>query len=164
MLMFYLGDDRYALESRRVIEVIPRISLKTLHHAPECMPGLFNYRSHLVPVIDLCHLIRGNPCRPHLSTRVILVNYHTRDASDKTLSADDDLPSHILGLMVERITGTFHRRETEVFNSGIRIDSAPYLGEMIADDQGMIQCLNVGHLLPESQRNYLLTAYDKVNR
>lgn len=165
MLMFYLGDDRYTLDSKQVIEVIPRVALKPLHHAPECMPGLFNYRSHLVPVIDLCHLIRNQPCRPHLSSRIILINYQPQETSNHgqgQTSDENTLPSQILGLMVERVTGTFRKHETEVFNSGIQIDSAPYLGEMIADDQGMIQCLRVNHLLPESQRNYLLSPQENL--
>ena len=167
MLLFCVGDDRYALESKRVIEVIPKMALKTLHHAPDYMPGLFNYRSHLVPVIDLCYLIRGSPCRSYLSTRIILVNYQNADApsgvSVAPLQQEASFPtlaenyserirsSNILGLMAERVTGTFHKQETELFDSGIKVDTAPYLGEMIADGQGMIQCIQLKSLLPESQ-------------
>ncbi|MBD2774162.1 chemotaxis protein CheW [Iningainema sp. BLCCT55] len=159
MLLFYVGNDRYALESKLVIEVIPKVELKKLHNAPNYMPGLFNYRNRLVPVIDLCHLIGGHPCSSHLSTRIILVNYQGETA----LSLQETLPenylaptSHtkILGLMAERITGTLRKQETELFDSGIQVDAAPYLGEMIADGQGMIQCIHVEHLLPDSQKKF----------
>lgn len=162
MLLFYVGDDRYALESKQVIEVIPKVALKTLHQAPNYMPGLFNYRSRLVPVIDLCHLIRGNSCRSYLSTRIILVNYQAPTEVDEgkspafTENYASTRPSNILGLMTERVTGTFRKQETEQFDSRIQVDTAPYLGEMIADEQGMIQCINVESLLLESQVNYLL--------
>jgi chemotaxis-related protein WspB len=149
MLLFYIGEDRYALETKRVVEVLPMVKLKALHHAPEYIPGLFNYRSHLVPVIDLCHLIRGSPCSSHLSTRIILVNYQgCREPSDRS--------SQILGLMAERVTDTLNKPETEFVDPGIKLDAAPYLGEMITDEQGMIQCVRVEYLLPESQQINLL--------
>ncbi|WP_445305109.1 MULTISPECIES: chemotaxis protein CheW [unclassified Microcoleus] len=39
------------MDSRRLIEVVPTLTLKKLHRAPEYIPGFFNYRGHLVPVI-----------------------------------------------------------------------------------------------------------------
>jgi Chemotaxis signal transduction protein len=52
MLLFDVWDDRYATDSRRVVEVVPTLTLKKLHSAPEYLPGLFNYRGHLVPIVD----------------------------------------------------------------------------------------------------------------
>lgn len=154
MLLFYVGDDRYALDSRRVVEVVPTVALKKLHSAPPYIPGLFNYRGHLVPVIDLCHMIQGTPARPYLSTRIVLVNCQLPDTSEGN---SDNLHSPlILGLMAERVTETLSKPETEFVSPGIKIDSTPYLGEMIADDRGMIQFVRVEHLLPESHKNELL--------
>ena len=62
MLLFDVWDDRYATDSRRVVEVVPTLTLKKLHSAPEYLPGLFNYRGHLVPAIDLSQMIqKGRP-------------------------------------------------------------------------------------------------------
>lgn len=154
MLLFYIGEDRYAINCRRVVEVVPRVTLKKLHHAPEYVSGLFNYRSHLVPVIDLRQLIQGNSCRPHLSTRIVLVNSQRRDSADG--NSYDTSPSHILGLIAERVTETLNKPEAEFVDPGIKMDAAPYLGEMIADERGMIQLIRVEYLLPESQRSHLL--------
>lgn len=143
MLLFYIGDDRYALECRQVVEVVPRVALKKVHHAPDYIAGLFNYRNLIVPVMDLCHLIRGVPCRPNLSTRIILVNYPDRDQTIQ-----------VLGLMAERVTETLNKPETE-FVPGITVDAAPYLGKLIKDEQGMIQCIRLEYLLPSPQA-YLL--------
>ncbi|WP_333469774.1 chemotaxis protein CheW [Microcoleus sp. herbarium12] len=154
MLLFYVGDDRYALDSRRVVEVVPTVTLKKLHSAPEYISGLFNYRGHLVPVIDLCQMLQGTAARPYLSTRIVLVNCQFPDTSDGN---GGSLPGPvILGLMAERVTETLDKPETEFVSPGIKIDNTPYLGEMIADDRGMIQFVRVEHLLPESQKTYLL--------
>ena len=143
MLLFYIRDDRYALECHQVVEVVPMVALKKLHHVLDYVAGLLNYRGRIVPVIDLCHLIRGERCRSQLSTRIILVNYKS---CDQTV--------HILGLMAERVIETLDKPETE-FIEGTAINAVPYLGKLIIDEQGMIQCLRVEHLLP-LQPAYLL--------
>ena len=154
MLLFYVGDDRYALDSRRVVEVVPTVTLKKIHNAPEYISGLFNYRGHLVPVIDLCQMIQGREARAYLSTRIVLVNCQLPDNSKG--NGDGLRGPLILGLMAERVTETLDKPETEFVSPAIKIDSTPYLGEMIADDRGMIQFVRVEHLLPESQKTYLL--------
>jgi chemotaxis-related protein WspB len=145
MLLFYVGNDLYALDSSQVVEVIPRVMLRKIHHAPDYVAGLFNYRGAIVPVIDLCHLIQGNPSRSHLSTRIIMVNY-----------AGKDNAKHCLGLMAERVTETLDKPDTELVDSGLQMDNAPYLGEMIMDEKGMIQRIRLEHLLSDSQQLYLL--------
>ncbi|MBW4635301.1 MAG: chemotaxis protein CheW [Iphinoe sp. HA4291-MV1] len=157
MLLFYIKNDRYALESRRVVEVVPKVALKTLHHAPDSIAGLLNYRNRLVPVIDLCRLIQGTPCRPLFSSRIILVNYQSRNDDSPTGSSYTSQPtSYILGLMAERVTDTFRKQETQHFVPGMKVDTTPYLGEMITDAQGMIQCLQLDEILPERERSFLL--------
>ena len=154
MLLFYVGDDRYALDSRRVVEVVPTVALKKLHGAPEYIPGLFNYRGHLVPVIDLCHMIQGTPARPYLSTRIVLVNCQLPDTS---FANSDNLHSPlILGLMAERVTETMNKPETELIPPTITVDASAYLGGIINDEKGMIQYLRIENLLPDSHQAYLL--------
>nr|WP_236505710.1 chemotaxis protein CheW [Tychonema sp. BBK16]MCF6373283.1 chemotaxis protein CheW [Tychonema sp. BBK16] len=154
MLLFYVGDDRYSLDSRRVVEVVPTVTLKKIHQAPDYIPGLFNYRGRLVPVIDLCHLIQGTHCRAYLSTRIVLVNCQSQDASDAN---NPSQKPQILGLMAERVTETLNKPESEFISPAIKVDASPYLGEIITDDRGMIQFVRVEHLLPASdQQTYLL--------
>jgi chemotaxis-related protein WspB len=140
LLVFYLGDERYALEGSRVVEVIPMVTLRRLPHAPDHVAGLFNYRGGVVPVIELGQLIQGRPCHPCLSTRIILVT---------CVSPRDQTP-HTLGLMAERVTETIQKSKADLVPSGIAVKEAPYLGEIILDEGGMIQCVHLDHLLPES--------------
>jgi chemotaxis-related protein WspB len=155
LLLFYAGDERYALETKRVVEVVPLIALKKLHHAPEYVAGLFNYRGQIVPVIDLCLLIQGTPCRGHLSTRIIMVNYLGSHVSN---SSSSEHQPHLLGLMAERVTDTLNKAESDFVAPGIAVDTAPYLGEILTDEKGMIQFVRIDKLLPESQLINLLPA------
>ncbi|PHM10728.1 chemotaxis protein CheW [Nostoc sp. 'Peltigera malacea cyanobiont' DB3992] len=149
MLLLNIGNERYAIESRQVVEVIPLVVLKSLPHQPEHIAGVFNYRGRIVPVIDLCQLMRGKPSSEYLSTRIVLVNYW--GSNNAELKAP-----YILGLMTEQVVETLHKSESEFVDPNIQIDTAPYLGKMIVDDQGMIQCLRIEYLLSEAQQVNLL--------
>ncbi|MBD2448284.1 purine-binding chemotaxis protein CheW [Nostoc sp. FACHB-152] len=148
LLLFYINNQRYALASQQVIEVLPLVSLNILPHAPDYFAGVFNYRGQVVPVLDLCQLMSGKPCSQHLSSRIILVNYWGGDVAK----------SSVVGLMAERVVETLHKSNTELVDTNVQIGAAPYLGKMILDEQGMIQCLRIEYLLSESEQVYLLPA------
>ena len=146
MLLFYVSKDLYALESSRVVEVIPRVALRKVHHVPEYVAGLFNYRGKIVPVIDLCHLIRSTSSRLCLSTRIIMVSYPNQHDRQQ-----------YLGLIAEKITETLNKPETAFVDSGIRVKEAPYLGGMLMDEKGIIQRIHLEQLFADVQNTYLLT-------
>ena len=145
ILLFYVGDERYALLGRQVVEVISLVELKTLAQSPNYVAGLLHYRGKIIPAIDLCQLIAGKPYHPYLSTRIIVVNY-----------SGDEQATYLLGLIAERVTDTLDIKESDVVDSGIQVDAAPYLGAIVTDERGMIQCIQVESLITESQRKYLL--------
>ena len=73
VLTFQIGDNRLALDVRRVREVVPRVRLRPVSGAPAWLAGVFVYRGRVVPVLDLHRLAGGGECPPHLSSRIILV-------------------------------------------------------------------------------------------
>ncbi len=144
MLLFYIGKDSYAIESSRVVEIIPRVPLRKINHVPDYIAGLFNYRGKIAPVIDLCHLIQGKPSGFKLSTRIIMVS-----------SSTNDNRLQYLGLMAERVIKTLNKPETELVNSDARMNVAPYLGGMILDQNGMIQRIHLDQLFTDARHLYL---------
>ncbi|MDJ0508189.1 MAG: chemotaxis protein CheW [Crocosphaera sp.] len=145
LLIFHLGDERYAIDSKQIVEIIPQLDLRKLYQAPKYVAGVFNYRSKIVPAIDLCYLIGDYPCRHCLSTRIIIVNYPLPDGRTR-----------YLGLMAERVTDTLYKPESEWISTEVNSDLAAYLGEMIPEKDGMIQRLRVDRLLSDGQRTWLL--------
>lgn len=143
-ILFSIGDDRYALDSSHVVEVVPRVELWPVPKAPPYVAGLFRYRGQLVPVLDLCQLMKNQPCPVRLSTRILLVHY-----------PDDDGTPHILGLMVERVTDTLTSHDVTFAPTGITADDTPYVGEVATDEHGMIHRLRVETLLPAPVRGAL---------
>ncbi len=146
MLILSVGDDLYALDTSKVVEIIPRVILRKLHQVPDYVAGLFNYRGMIVPVIDLCQLIQNQPSRSYLSTRIIVVNYVGKDNIKRWL-----------GLMAEKVTETLNQPNIDVVDTANLLNEAPYLGEMIMDEKGMIQQIRLEYLLLDSEHKYLLT-------
>ncbi len=70
-LVFHIGHERYALKATEVAEVLPRLPLKPIAHAPLWVAGIFAHRGAMVPVIDLSALTFGEPAQARTSTRLV---------------------------------------------------------------------------------------------
>lgn len=128
MLLFNIGDDTYACESEPIVEVVPRVKLKKIPHAPDCLAGLMNYSGMPVPVIDLCQLILQRPANPQMHTRIIIVKSpHSSD------------PHQLIGLIVERATKTIERDDASFIESGVKFKLYSYLGGVSHDQDEAIQ-------------------------
>jgi chemotaxis-related protein WspB len=145
-LLLQLGTERYALDARRIVEVVPMVNLRPLPHAVDYVAGLFDYRGVLVPVIDLCRLTSARNCGAFLTTRIVLVDY-----------PDDQGEPHILGLLAEQVTETVKLKETEFQNAGVDVPDAPYLGDVIKIGDNLVQRLEIEQLLPDELRTLLFT-------
>jgi chemotaxis-related protein WspB len=144
MLLFNLGDSRYAIPAREVIEIAPRVRLEPLARTPEYVAGLLNYRGDHVPVLDLCRLVKERGCSDSLTTRIILV--HFAGANGKSLT---------LGLIAEAVTETLAMEDIAFSDTGVNLDEAPFLGEAAHSSQGLVRKLNVTDLLPRHLQTQL---------
>ena len=89
LLTFTAGPNRYAVDVRRVVEVVPRVELQSVPHAPAILAGLLEYRGKVVPVIELGLLLGTRPSQDCLSTRIILVHDTPGDQNAKCQAWDD---------------------------------------------------------------------------
>ncbi len=145
-LLFQLGNDRYALEASRVVEVVPLLALKQFPQAPRGVAGIFNYRGRPVPAVDLSDLTLGRPASERLSTRIIIVKY-----------PDQRGGHHLVGLVAEHATEMLRKDSKEFVDAGVRIGQAPYLGPLLMDPKGVIQWVHEQRLLSDDLRNLLFS-------
>lgn len=143
-LLFQLGKDRYALDVRQVVEVLPRVAVKAIPLAPASVSGAFNYRGTTVPLIDLSQLALGRAAAERLSTRIVVVHY-----------PDAFGVPRLLGLLAENVTETFKRAASDFADAGVDIPDAPWLGRVASDDAGLVQWVEVEHLLGAELRELL---------
>ena len=143
-LLFELGKDRYALEARQVVEVLPLLEFKRIPRAIPGLAGLFNYHGNAIPLIDLTELSLGRPSQAKMSTRIIVTNY-----------VNDSGERHPIGVLAERVTETIRRAESDFKASGVAAENARFLGPVLVENSHIIQRVDVHRLLPEGLQNQL---------
>ncbi len=120
-MQFKVNDNRYLLDVKNVVEIIPFANLKRILKSSAYVAGLLNYRGDAVPVIDVCYLMSNKPCEPKLSSRIAMVNYK------------DDNHSVCIGLLIEHLTETVRYNEDDFSDPGIILKESPYLGRGYVD-------------------------------
>ena len=147
-LVFNVGNERYALKATEVAEVLPRLPLKPIAHAPAWVAGIFAHRGAMVPVIDLSALTFGTPAQARTSTRLVLVNYQP----------DALTPARWLGLILEQATDTLRCDPAEFQPYGLDNRQARYLGPVREDERGLMQWIGVADLLTADVQALLFAA------
>ena len=137
LLLFMVGGDRYGMDITDVVEVIPFIPLKKLSHTPNYVAGVFNYRGLAVPVIDVSMLISGKPAQNYFSTRLVIINYPLPNGGRR-----------LVGLITEHATETIKTSPSDFISSGLSIKGNEYLGRIMMNEKGMVQCIEISRLLP----------------
>lgn len=131
VLKFRVLGVSYAIAVRRVVEVVPRVELRTLPHAPNHLVGLLHYRGGAVPIVDLGLLMGSEPCRDRLGTRIILVEGQ----------ATEGRSARLFGLVAEHVDDVEALDEARQAVSGVGLSDAPYLGAVYETDLGLLQIL-----------------------
>jgi chemotaxis-related protein WspB len=137
-ISFQLGEGQYALPLRDLVEVLPLLSMREAPHAPDYISGIINYRGHVVPVLDLCQLALGRPCRERMSTRLLVLRSQLAGRTDR-----------LLALMVERAVSEVQLDPATLKPSPLRIDETPYLKGLAASASGLLQLVDISQLLQE---------------
>jgi len=175
LLTFTAGPNRYAVDVVRVVEIVPRVKLRPIPHAPAFLAGLLGYRGHVVPVIDLGLLLDVAPCRDRLSTRIILVNDapggHNRGRQDRDESvgvtghspSDQERDPNLLGLVAEQVSDLTHIRPEQVMPAPVHLPQTPYLDAIIQTDQGILQLIAVEKVRNASLRGVSLRQVLELN-
>ena len=142
VLVFHIGDDRYGLRLAAIVRVLPLLELKQLPLTPDYVAGLMDLHGEPVPVIDLSRLAGLAPAALQVDTRIVVVDYHAPDGG-----------SHVLGLMASRVRGIAEVDQEQLGDSGVA--TAPFLGQVASDADGMLQLIELEHLLPAEVRALL---------
>lgn len=147
-LLFRMEGDRYALDAREVVEVLPLLRLKRIPEAPEWVAGVFSHRGVLVPVLDLCAMAFGRAALARTSTRIVLVEYRARQDREPVW----------LGLILEQATDTLRCDPAEFQPYGLDNRQARYLGPVREDERGLMQWIGVADLLTADVQALLFAA------
>ncbi len=168
LLILKAGANRYAIDVVRIVELVPRVELRVIPHAPPFLAGLLGYRGKVIPVIDLGLLLNGAPCLDRLSTRIILVNDSPGDQNRGTgpTGWSDENPGHspkdpvrnvsLLGLIGEEVSDLVDVRPDQVAPAPVQLAQAPFLDAIVQTDAGIVQLIAVERIRESSLRDHIL--------
>jgi chemotaxis-related protein WspB len=137
VLTFEIGQERLALDVRRVREVVPRVRLRPAAGAPAWLAGLFVYRGQVLPVIDLHRLAGAGECPPHLSSRIIVVP-HRHDGEER-----------LVGLLAAAVAEVRAIDPPGRPSLGLTEPGRPDLGSPLVEGGAVLRLLDLDRLLPE---------------
>ena len=143
VLLFHIGRDRYGLPLAGIVRVLPLLELKQLPLTPDYVAGLMDLHGTPVPVIDLSRLAGLPAAAAQFDTRIVVVDY--RAPGGETM--------HALGLLASQVRGIADIDTLQLEDSGVA--TVPFLGQVASDADGIVQLVELEHLLPPDVRALL---------
>lgn len=137
LLTFSVAGQAYAIESRKVIEVLPAVGARPIPHSPAYVRGIFTYRGRLVPLIDLGLRLAAGNLAERLSTRVIVVELGERAGEPR-----------LLGLVAENVISICSSDQVEASLAPLDVRDSAFLGQILRIGGRTIQMIVADHLLP----------------
>jgi chemotaxis-related protein WspB len=140
LLTFTVAGQDYAIESRRVIEVLPLVPGRPIPCMPSYVLGVFTYRGSLVPLVDLGRRLAGSSPEPRLSTRVVVVEF-----------VPPAMPDHApvrLGLIAGNVITIRPAGASDTMLPALALPDAPFLGAILQVAGRTVQVVRIEHLLP----------------
>jgi chemotaxis-related protein WspB len=146
LLLFKIGEEHFAMATRQVRKVVPRVALTRIPSAPDFAAGLMNYRGALIPVVDLCRLATGKSSALKISTRIILVDYTLADGRPD-----------ILGLLAEHVVETVTSKQPLLPSAAVKLDDLHDRPATLMQSTDVIQLFDLHRMLPTQEVNALFT-------
>jgi len=138
LLTFTVAGEPYAIEARRVVEVLPLVPARPIPSTPVYIRGVFTYRGSLVPLVDMARRLADRPLTERLSTRVIVVDYHPPAGGG----------AGRLGLVAENVIAIVAAERAETSLPALELEAAPFLGRILRIDGRTVQVVEIDRLLP----------------
>jgi chemotaxis-related protein WspB len=155
-LVFELDGERYALDAREIVRVLPLQPVRAFAGTPPYIAGVIDHDGAPVPVVDLAMLALGRPSRALMSTRLVLVNDGASGVGTSGGDAADiDTPPRCLALLLESATRTQTLDADAFAEGGIATPEARWLGPVASDAHGFVQWVKVDQLLDARVRALL---------
>jgi chemotaxis-related protein WspB len=145
-LTFSIGSVRYAVDTRMVLQVVPRVALRRVPGTAAYVMGLLDQGGTVCPVVDLGMRLENRPCASRLSTRIIVAQIEHQG---------QPVP---LGLVAEGVTdvreveGSAPAAEPRTVSPAAVGD---LLGPVVRVGDELVQWIEVSRVLSDDERDWL---------
>jgi chemotaxis-related protein WspB len=160
VLLFQVGNQRYAIDACVVTEVIPAVPLRPVPGTAAPVAGLLDYRGHVVPVVDLCRLFGEGSCPSLMSSRIAVCDLVVAGA----VATDVPDAERWAGVLAERLTRVGDvDPDASGTHPGPRTPEVPALGRVLRDEEGLLQLVTVSQLIPADVLSSLAAGNDEAS-
>jgi len=132
MLLFSVGEERYAIQSHHVVEIVPKVHLKEIPHVPPYIMGMLNFRGEPVPIVDICKLLKDRPTSSQYHSRIIVLKITTKEKGDC-----------LFGILAEKVTETANYNPEDFFSGGVELKDTPYLQGVLTEGKEEIRYIAI---------------------
>lgn len=135
-LLVRIADARFAIEARRIVEILPLLDVQRFVREVAGITGVLDYRSGLIPVIDLAQIGTRTASARRFGTRIVVVRGAGLEGAAE----------RVVGLIAEGATelATFDPGE---FQSAGLATQDPYAGPIARDPGGSVRRLDLERLI-----------------
>jgi chemotaxis-related protein WspB len=147
LIMCRANVNRYAIDSRHVSEVLPRVVLHPLAQSAPWLAGLLIHRGSATPVVDLVQLAAGSPCANRLSSRIVILQTELRGIVRR------------VGVLAEQVG--IRECDDVTGQSHDHASGSTALGTLFLDEQGPFELVDIPRLLSEDRQAFLFPAAER---
>lgn len=125
LVTFSVGEELFAIDILRVLEICRFTALTKVPQSPECVEGVINLRGRMIPVLDLRKQLGLQQTERTEQTRIVMVEVQTQT----------------IGLVVDSVHEVMYIASNMVeptARSGMSIDSSYVSGVATLEDQLLI--------------------------
>ncbi len=143
-----LGGDRFAIETRHIVEIIPMVKARQLGPVQPWLLGLFNHRGRLLPLVDTGIILSRGPIPIRMHSRIIVCRV--------AVEATSDAGPHHVGLLVEELLGVDRLKiAPDGLHPGLTSIDGVGLGSLMVTNRGELQLIDPSRLFSLEQRSLL---------
>ena len=144
VLTWTTSGRAYAIDTGRIVEVVPVVDVRRMDHVEAWLRGLMNHRGRLIPLLDTKALLSGSTVELRRSSRIIVVQL------------DPDDRSSMCGLLVESVRNVEEIDfSDETTHPGLANPETAYLGKIALVDDEAVQVLEPEKILKPEQREVI---------
>lgn len=122
IVVFILGDQRYALHLSAVERIVRVVEIILLPKAPDIVLGIINVHGQIIPVVNIRKRFRLLEREIALSNQLIIANTSSR----------------AVALLVDEVHGVLEISEREMIEAGKILPDMDYVEGVIKFEDGMI--------------------------
>lgn len=119
-LVFFLGEELYAISTKQIAEVAPPMTITPLPNAPEWLIGVTNLRNEIISIVSLPVLLKKQS--PAVSPKSKLVVLRSPDSAPYVAFAADRL-SEIISLRKEEIQFNQNKDSPHILGKAVHLSN-----------------------------------------